>query len=94
MMPFLRGLLWQGPKLGFGVLTQAAERSSPSKQAVTVLTLRSSKRETRLLPSFLLPLRGLVKLATERAPERVNSGYTQALFAFANRLESTIAKRR
>lgn len=86
-------LLWQGPKLGVCVLTQAANRSSPPSQTVTVLTLRSSKRETRLAPSYLLPFRALVKLATERAPERVHPSHAQALIDFANRLESAIANR-
>lgn len=87
-------LLWQGPKLGFCILTQAANRGLRFRQAVPVLTLRPTGQDTRLLPSYLLPFRRLVKLASKRSPERVGPSHVEALLGFADRLESKMARHR
>lgn len=87
-------LLWQGPKLGFCILDQAANRRSSTGRTVPVLTLRSKKRDTNLGPGYLLPFRSLLMLATQRAPERVTQSHVSALAGFADRLESAMGTRR
>ncbi|GEM_PF-1720736 len=80
-------LLWQGPKLGFCALVQAARRRSQPGQSVAVLTLRSQKRDTRLSPLYLLPFRSLLQLAADAAPKRFTQAHLEALEAFATRIE-------
>jgi hypothetical protein len=87
-------LLWQGPKLGFCILTQGTNRRSSTGQSVSVLTLRTTKRDTKLDPSYLLPFRSLMILAAERSPERVTKSHVMALDGFANRLESIMSTNR
>jgi hypothetical protein len=87
-------LLWQGPKLGFCILDQAANRRSPTRRPVPVLTLRSKKRDTNLGPGYLLPFRSLLKLAAQWAPGSVTPSHVSALAGFAGRLESAMGTRR
>lgn len=81
-------LLWQGPKLGFCSLAQAARRRSHPGQTVPVLTLRAQKRDTKLSSPYLLPFRSLLRLAADIAPKQFTQAHVQALEAFAARIES------
>jgi methionine-rich copper-binding protein CopC len=87
-------LLWQGPKLGFCTLAQPAKRRSRSDQSVSVLTLRSQNRDTKLSPPYLLPFRSLLRLATDSAPEQFTLAHAEALAGFATRVESMWAATR
>jgi hypothetical protein len=81
-------VLWQGAKLGFCSLAQAAWRQSQSGQKVPLLTLRSQNRDTKLQSSFLLPFRSLLRLAADSAPKQFTQAHVQTLEAFAARIES------
>lgn len=80
-------LLWQGPKLGFCALAQPAKRRSQVDQSVSVLTLRSQSRDTRLSTPFLLPFRSLLPVAATIAPALFSQAHAEALGSFANRIE-------
>lgn len=87
-------LLWQGPKLGFCALAQPAKRRSRPEQSVSVLTLRSHTRDTKLSPPYLLPFRTLLLLAVESAPGQFTQSHAEALSTFATRVESIWAASR
>ncbi len=87
-------LLWQGPKLGFCALAQAARRRSQPGQSVLVLTLRSQKRDTNLSSPYLLPFRSLLRVAADASPTRFTRTHLETLDAFAARVESMWASAR
>lgn len=84
-------LLWQGRTMGFCALAQPAKRRSRPDQSVSVLTLRSHGRETKLMPSYLLPFRALLELAIEGAPDQFTRSHADSLADFAARVESILA---
>lgn len=87
-------LLWQGRTMGFCALAQPAKRRSRADQSVSVLTLRSHGRETKLMPSYLLPFRALLELAIEGAPDQFTRSHAESLADFAARVESIMASAR
>lgn len=83
-------LLWQGSDLGFCILNQSTNRRSGSGQSVPLLTLRSKKRDAKLMPSFLLPSRSLLGIAETHASGGFTKAHAEVLTGFANRLEWAI----
>jgi len=86
-------LLWQGPKLGFCSLAQAARRRSQSRQTVPVLTLRSEKRDIKLSSPYLLPFRSVLRLAAASAPKQFTKVQVLVLENFAAKVESMWTQR-
>jgi len=81
-------LLWQGPKLGFCVLSKAADRTKPKAPSVPVLSLRAMHRELKIQPSFLLPLGDTIKLAATLDGSVLNDDHIATLAAFERHISS------
>jgi len=83
-------LLWQGPKLGFCVLSRDADRRKTGASAVPVLSLRSTKRDLNLMPAFLLPFHELLAFAAESAPNELTPRAVATLVGFASTIVTEI----
>ena len=55
-------LLWQGPKMGFGVLETSICRDTRRDKSVPVRLLRHDRPETKIMPSYLIPLDGIANI--------------------------------
>lgn len=55
-------LLWQGPKMGFGVLETSIRRGTMRDKSVSVRLLRHERPETKIMPSYLVPLDGIASI--------------------------------
>ena len=87
-------LLWQGPKLGFCVLSKAADRSKTGASSVPVLSLRATNRELRLQPAYLLPFEPTVKLAAGLDSSVLSDEHVASLVNFSHLLATHSAKQR
>ncbi|MGB0766274.1 MAG: hypothetical protein ACPGYV_01035 [Phycisphaeraceae bacterium] len=79
-------LLWQGGKIGFGVLSANANRVRGNQRSVPVLSLRHSDRDLMLQPFYLLPFEVLLDAASEA--NWMKQHRVQALRIFGRRLLS------
>jgi hypothetical protein len=82
-------LLWQGPKLGFCVLSKAADRTKPGASSVPVLSLRATHRELKLQPSYLLPFSDTIKFAATLDGSVLNDNHVTTLAAFERHISGT-----
>jgi len=75
-------LLWQGPKLGFCVLSITADRTQAGASSVPVLSLRATHRELKLQPSYLLPFGDTIKFVATLDGSVLNDNHVATLATF------------
>ena len=75
-------LLWQGPRIGFCVLSETADRTKTGTSSVPVLSLRATHREPKIQPSYLLPFDEIIKFAAMLDGSVLNDEDVATLLAF------------
>jgi len=83
-------LLWQG-ELGFAIATQNVTRQADSGgRGVSVLLLRAKKREAKIMPSLMLPVKALAETAAEEGGARFTHGDVGVLRPFVESMERLV----
>jgi len=82
-------LLWQG-RLGFGVTKQDADCRSDNAPGVPTLLLRTEQREANIKPSYMLPVRQLLRTVSPDG-RRFTDCDAQSLDAFLGQIEDLMS---
>jgi len=82
-------LLWQPREIGFAVTTKRADCRSDKAAAVPVLLLRAEKREANIQPSYMLPVRQLLRSVSAEG-QWVTSHEVEMLTRFVDQIEQLL----